>query len=173
MATAPKYVPEEFLVANTGQDLRAERNRETITGLVRGFAAQDIDSIMVSFADDAVYHDILGRDLHGSEARGKASIRLAFLRQFAIAGEHTFVEGSVAANAENGFASWTLVLGKAADGAAARFAGIDEFQFDEAGKVTSKKAWLKGTGRLQRSVAWRNPRGWGAQVRYLVSGASR
>lgn len=64
----------------------------------------------------------------------------------------------------------TLVLGDPADPNAERFAGIDEFRFDKNGMVTVKKAWLKGIPRLGRNVIWRNPKGWGQQLRYLFAG---
>lgn len=147
-----------------------ERNMETISDLVHGFATQDIDRIMGHFAEDALYYDIMGRGWQGTEMRGKAAIRAAFIRQFAIAGRHTYAASNLLADETKGFASWTLILGDPSDSKSTKYAGIDEFIFDQQGLVASKRAWLKSVPALARNIIWNNPVGLIPQLRYLVKG---
>ena len=136
----------------------AARNRRTIQGLVDGYATQDIEGIMALFADDAVFCDIVGNG-RGFEYHGKTAIRQAILRQFDLCGRHTYVNAKVMVEGDLAFASWTLVLGDPGDPKAARFEGIDEFALDQNGKVTLKKAWLKGQPRLRRTLLAHSPAG--------------
>ena len=76
-------------------DWKKNRNRQTIQGLVDGFATQGIEGIMALFADDAVYCDVLGKGLRGDEYHGKTAIRQAILRQFDLSGQHTFVDPKI------------------------------------------------------------------------------
>jgi hypothetical protein len=146
------------------------RNKATIGRLVEGFALQNLDMIMAEFADDGVYYDVLGQGQHGRISRGKAEIRATFAAQFASAGEHTFIDPTIVADVQTGFASWTLVQGRLGDPGAERFAGIDEFGFNGEGQVIVKKAWLKDIPRLRNTLIFRNPKGWGQQIRYLMAG---
>jgi ketosteroid isomerase-like protein len=138
-------------------DWEKNRNRQTIQGLVDGYATQDIDAIMALFADDAVYCDVLGKGVRGDEYHGKAAIRHAIARQLDLCGRHTYVNAKIMVEGDLAFASWTLVIGDPADSKAVRFEGIDEFSLNAAGKVTVKKAWLKGQPRLRRALMARNP----------------
>ena len=135
----------------------AARNRRTIQGLVDGYATQDIDAIMALFADDAVFCQIDGDGVRGDESHGKAAIRQAVARGFDLCGRHTYVNARIMVEGDAAFASWTLVLGDPGDPNAARFEGIDEFALDANGKVTVKKAWLKGLPRMSRELMARNP----------------
>ncbi|MBH5321330.1 nuclear transport factor 2 family protein [Aurantiacibacter sediminis] len=147
----------------TAEDSGGQGSRQTIERMIEGFAKQDIDSIMALIADDAVYCDVLGEGPRGDEYHGKEAIRGAFIRQFAMAGPHTYVGASILLNDDAAFASWTMVLGEASDPTAPRFEGIDEFRLNAGGQVTLKKAWLKGQPRLRRLLMRRNP---GALLRH-------
>jgi hypothetical protein len=149
-----------------------DRNLSVIAELTHGFATQDIDLIMSHFSEDASYFDIMGHGQHGAEAKGKRAIRKAFLQQFAVTGIHTYTDSVAIADIDKGFASWTLVLGVIDDPHAPRFAGIDEFWFDEEGKVTVKKAWLKGLPRLTRKVLRHNPKALLRQLGVLAKGSA-
>lgn len=157
MATAYSSSPRQSGMLAIADDPVSERNRQTIQGMVDGFARQDIDAIMALIAADAVYCDILGDGARGDEYHGKAAIRDAFARQFAMAGPHTYVGANIMVKGDIAFASWTMVLGEAGDPAAPRFEGIDEFLLDAAGQIVLKKAWLKGQPRLRRTLMRRNP----------------
>jgi len=135
----------------------SERCHDTISEMVCAFAVQDIDVIMGLFAEDATYCDIRGDGQSGGEYHGKAAIRKAFVRQFHLAGTHSYELPTIVANGQTVFASWTLVLGNAHDPAAARFDGVDQFALDGDARVILKKAWLKGQPRLARKVMARNP----------------
>jgi SnoaL-like domain len=149
-----------------------DRNLSVIAALTHGFATQDIDLIMSHFSEGASYFDIMGNGQHGAEARGKPAIRKAFLQQFAVTGVHTYTDSVAVADIDKGFASWTLILGDLDDPHAARFAGIDEFWFDEEGKVTIKKAWLKGLPRLTRKILRHNPKALLRQLGVLAKGSA-
>ena len=135
----------------------ADRNRRTIQGLVDGYATQDIDAIMALFADDAVFCQIEGDGVRGDECHGKAAIRQAVARGFDLCGRHTYVDARIMVEGDVAFASWTLLLGDSGDPKAARFEGIDEFALNANGKVTLKKAWLKGLPRMRRELLAHNP----------------
>lgn len=135
----------------------AARNRRTIQGLVDGYAAQDIEAVMALFANDAVFCQVDGDGVRGEECHGKAAIRQAVARGFDLCGRHTYVDAKIMAEGDGAFASWTLVLGDPSDPKAARFEGIDEFALDANGKVTMKKAWLKGLPRMRRELLTHNP----------------
>lgn len=168
MATAyPSSLPQSGAQA-LADDPVSERNRRTIQGMVDGFAKQDIDAIMALIADEAVYCDILGDGPRGDEYHGKAAIRDAFTRQFAMAGPHTYVGANIMVEVDTAFASWTMVLGDAGDPAAPRFEGIDEFVLDAAGQIVLKKAWLKGQPRLRRTLMRRNPAAALRNLRYVL-----
>jgi SnoaL-like domain len=172
MATSPFRTNVEPFEQTARFDAIRHRNLETIAALTDGFAHQDIDRIMAHFAEDACYFDIMGRAQHGGEAKGKPAIRSTFLRQFAVMGQHTYADSVAVADIHTGFASWTLILGAPVGTRTQRFAGIDEFWFDEHGKVTVKKAWLKGIPRLALQVVRRNPKGLAHQMVALIRGTS-
>ena len=172
MASSPFRAKSDRCDQDDQSEAIRHRNLETIAALTDGFAHQDIDAIMAHFAEDAVYFDTIGRAQHGGEANGKQAIRAAFERQFAIMGRHTYADSVAVADIHTGFASWTLILGESAGTKAQRFAGIDEFWFDARGKVTVKKAWLKGLPRLAFIVIWRNPKGFTHQMAALIRGTS-
>ena len=132
--------------------------------MVDDFAQQDIEGIMLLMAEDAVYCDILGNGARCDEYRGKAAIRGAFVRQFEMAGLHTYVGSKIMVEGNLAFASWILVLGDAADPSSPKFEGIDEFALDSSGQVVLKKAWLRGQPRLWRSLIRHNPT---AAFRYI------
>lgn len=157
MTTSSPDLADPGIATIVAADWEKNRNRQTIQGLVDGFATQDIEGIMALFADDAVYCDILGKGLRGDEYHGKTAIRQAILRQFDLSGQHTFVDPIIMVEGDAAFASWTMVIGNPADSKAARFEGIDEFSLNAAGKVTVKKAWLKGQPRFRRRLLARNP----------------
>lgn len=157
MATVYSGSPFQSGMQANADDPVSERNHRTIQGMVDGFAKQDSDGIMALIANDAVYCDILGDAPRGDEYHGKAAIRNAFTRQFAMAGPHTYVGANIMVKGDTAFASWTMVLGDADDHSAPRFEGIDEFLLDAAGQVVLKKAWLKGQPRLRRALMRRNP----------------
>lgn len=157
MTTSSLGLADPRIATIVPADWEKNRNRQTIQGLVDGFATQDIEGIMALFADDAVYCDVLGKGLRGDEYHGKTAIRQAIVRQFDLSGRHTFVDPKIMVEGHAAFASWTMVIGDPADSKAARFEGIDEFSLNAAGKVTMKKAWLKGQPRFRRRLLARNP----------------
>jgi ketosteroid isomerase-like protein len=168
MATAYSSSLHQSGAQAAADDPVSERNRRTIQGMVDGFAKQDIDAIMALIADDAVFCDILGDGPRGDEYHGKAAIRYAFTRQFAMVGPHTYVGANIMVKGDTAFASWTMVLGDAGDPAAPRFEGIDEFVLDSVGQVVLKKAWLKGQPRLRRTLMRRNPAAALRNLRYVL-----
>ena len=168
MATAYSRPPLQSGMQAIVDDPVSERNRQTIQAMVDGFAKQNIDGIMTLIADDAVYCDILGDDPRGDEYHGKAAIRGAFTRQFAMAGPHTYVGANIMVKGDIAFASWTMVLGEADDPSSPRFEGIDEFLLDASGQVILKKAWLKGQPRLRRVLMRRNPAAALRHLRYVL-----
>ncbi len=145
-----------------------ERNRQTIQGMVDGFAKQDIHAIMSLIADDAVYCDVTGKGVRGDEYHGKAAIKMAFIRQFELAGTHTYRNARIMGEGECAFASWTMVVGNSADPSAPIFEGIDEFTLNDEGKIILKKAWLKGQPRLRRSLMAHNPAALFRHFRYSL-----
>jgi ketosteroid isomerase-like protein len=161
LASAPSNTVSS-VPANSKDDDLSARCRITIMKLVEGFAVQDIDTIMDQFAETAVYCDVLGEGARGDEYRGKEAIRAAFVRGFALVGPHTYEKPTVVANGHVCFASWTLVLGDAADPSAPRFEGADHFELDEQARVLLKKAWLKGQPRLARTLINAQPSRQGA-----------
>lgn len=168
MATAYSSSLHQAGVPATVDDPVSERNRQTIHAMIDGFAKQDIDGIMALIADDAVYCDILGVGPRGDEYHGKAAIRDAFTRQFAMAGPHTYVGATIIVMGNTAFASWTMVLGDGDDQSAPRFEGIDEILLDAAGQVVLKKAWLKGQPRLRWTLMRRNPVAGLRHLRYVL-----
>lgn len=140
------------------------RSSQTIKNLVAAYAAQDLESIMSLFADDAVFCDVIGRGVRGDEYHGKAEIRKAIARQIAMTGQHTYLEGTVMAEGNSAFASWTMILDPFRENTRHKFEGIDQFALNDAGLVVLKKAWLKGQPRLKRTLLLKQP---SAMVRYL------
>lgn len=173
MATAYSRLADAPMMRAIAADPSQERNRQTIQGMVDGFATQDIDSIMSLIAGDAIFFDILGKGTNGDEYRGKEAIRKAFVRQFDIAGEHSYCHAKIMVEGDLAFASWTLVIGDPADPKAARFDGIDEFSFNSEGQIILKKAWLKGQPRLRRILLARNPAAVFRHLRYSISSWGR
>ncbi len=159
MATASSMSidPRRMGVVDVKSDVA--RNRRTVQAMVDRFAKQDIDGIMALISDDAVFCDILGKGARGDEHKGKDAIRKAFVRQFELAGRHSYHSANIVADGDYAFASWTMVIGDSADPLAARFEGIDEFAFNAAGLIILKKAWLKGQSRLRRTLLAHNPAG--------------
>jgi ketosteroid isomerase-like protein len=136
----------------TAHDL-TERCRQTAADLVAAFAAQDIETIMSLFADDATYCDVQGAGQRGDEYHGKDAIRAAFLAGFDALGEHTYEAVAVAAEGTTAFASWVLIHGRADDPSAPRFDGADHFEMDENARVVLKKGWLKGLSAVLPDAA--------------------
>lgn len=134
-----------------------DRCHNTVTQLVHEFGRQDIDAIMSHFAENSCYCDLRGGGQRGFEAVGKTAIREAFLRQFYLMGNHTFEAPTIVGSGRTVLASWTLVLGDAADPRTPRFEGADHFELDENAKVVLKKAWLKGQRRLGWHSLLRHP----------------
>jgi ketosteroid isomerase-like protein len=173
MTTSSLSLADPKIATMAPADWEKERNRQTIQGLVNGFATQDIEGIMALFADDAVYCDILGKGPRGDEYHGKAAIRQAILRQFDLSGRHTFIDAKIMVECDVAFASWTMLIGDPAGPRAVRFEGIDEFAFDLDGRVTLKKAWLKGQPRLRRKLLTHNPAALFRHVGYLLKSWGR
>jgi ketosteroid isomerase-like protein len=157
MATASSKLAGPSKMRTVDAEPTFARNRRTVQAMVDGFAEQNIDRIMALIADDAVFCDILGKGARGDEYRGKNAIRKAFVRQFELAGKHSYTDARIVAEADCAFASWTMVIGHPTQYQPARFEGIDEFAFNAAGQIVLKKAWLKGQPRLRRTLLAHNP----------------
>lgn len=142
--------------------------RQTIQGMVDGFACQDIDKVMLLVAEDAIYCDVLGGPPDGDIYRGKKDIRSAFQRQFDMCGPHTFVNAKILVEGQLAFASWTMVVGDLEDSKALRLDGIDEFTLDEQGLVLVKKAWLKGHAKLRNYLILHRPQAVLSQLGYAL-----
>lgn len=173
MATASSRLADPPAARAIDAEPHDQRNRRTVQRMVDGFARQDIDGIMALIADDAVFCDILGKGTCGDEYRGKDAIRSAFVRQFDLAGRHSYLDPNIMVEGECAFASWTMVIGDPANPEAPKFEGIDEFAFNAEGQITLKKAWLKGQPRLRRALLAHNPAALVRHLRYSLSCLTR
>jgi steroid delta-isomerase len=101
---------------------------------IAGFSAGDAEAVVALFALDATVQDPIGSEtLHGHEA-----IRGFYLRAMAM-GAKLFLDGPIRAAANH--AAFAFHAEVEAQGAHMRIDIIDVFAFDEAGSITSMRAF--------------------------------
>ncbi len=122
----------------------ASSNHHVIEKMVNGFARQDMEDIMVLFADDAIYQDMSGSGIFGKTMQGKAAIKRHFSFYFKyLMPSHTYEDSVIFAEGNQVCASWTLVLGsRLKTSHQHRVRGCDYFLMEN-GKVKEKSAFIK------------------------------
>ena len=111
-----------------------EQMYAAVHGYVAAFSAGDAEQVVALFAPDATVEDPVGSDvLHGHEA-----IRAFYVRSMSM-GAKLFLDEPIRAVADTAaFAFHVLVEGP---GMIMHIDVIDLFRFNDAGKVTSMKAY--------------------------------
>ena len=120
---------------------REEADLDQLIAIGEAFNAHDVDAIMSHFAEDGVFDNARGPDIHGQRYVGKAVLD-AFFRE--LMATHPDIQWATIDNrvsGDKGYAEWrrqcTLPSGEKQD-----WLGLDIFTF-RAGKVVKKDTYFK------------------------------
>ena len=114
---------------------------ELLEAIGDAFNAHDVDRIMGFFAEDSVFDNAKGLEVHGQRFAGKAEIRAAFeaLMQRCPDLQWISIDNRVAG--DKGFSEWRRQC-TGADGAREDWLGLDIFSFRD-GLITRKDTYFK------------------------------
>ena len=105
------------------------------------FNNHDVDTVMSSFADDAVFFTVGGPEVFGSKIEGKAAIADAFSAVWAAMPDAHWDHHSHMVTGDRAVSEWTFT-GTNADGQRVEAQGADLFTLRN-GKIIVKQAFRK------------------------------
>ena len=112
-----------------------ERMEAGVTAYIDSYNRGDLDGIVAVFASDATVEDPVGTPAK----QGHAALR-AFFQVGVEAGAKLFLDGPI--RCADRFAVFPFHVELTWDGAVTRIDVIDQFEFDEAGKVIAMKRFF-------------------------------
>jgi ketosteroid isomerase-like protein len=113
--------------------------------IAAGFDTHDLDRIMQSFADDAVFESPRGPQPWGTRYEGKASVREAFAGRFSGIPDVRYQQDEHFVDGDRGASEWTL-SGTTTDGERIEVRGCDLWTFRD-GQVVVKDSYWKMRAR--------------------------
>lgn len=141
-----------------------EITRTTLEAFGQAFVDLDIDAVMDLFAEDAVYYDVVGPAPNGNMYRGKPAIRKVFEAQFRTFPTQTFRDIEIFVEGNKACSAFVYTIGNKDN--ETTFRGHDYLEVNAAGKVTLKRATIKGISEMNRKALFRHPVG---ILKYLFS----
>ncbi len=114
---------------------------EFVDSIVDAFNRHDVDAIVNHFAADGEWFLARGPEPHGRCLRGHAEIRALLTSRFERIPDMRWVNGQSWVSGNTATSTWT-VRGKALDGDAMDWWGIDFWEFSD-GKITKKDTYWK------------------------------
>ena len=114
---------------------------ETLAEIAAAFNRHDLDAIMASFAEDAVFETPRGPDPWGRRCVGKDEVRAGLAARFAGVPDVHYGDDSHFVSGDRGASEWTLT-GTTTDGARVEVRGCDLWTFRD-GKVVRKDSFWK------------------------------
>lgn len=130
------------------------RNHTTVQAMVGAFSAQDLATISDLFAEDAIYHDMLGPGLNGRQYTGRSQITSHFKWLFKLLPSHHYDDAIIITSEDKAHANWTMVLGsQLPEHKRFRVRGSDYFELQH-GEISLKQAWIKNLPGLALAIPW-------------------
>ena len=114
---------------------------DLLRSIARGFDTHDLDLIMSSFTDDAVFESPRGSEPWGTRFAGTAAIREAFAGRFAGIPDVRYQQDDHFVDGDRGASEWTL-SGTTTDGQCIEVRGCDLWTFRD-GQVVKKDSYWK------------------------------
>ena len=112
-----------------------------LRAIATAFDEHDLDGIMGSFADDAVFESPRGSDPWGTRVVGPEAIRAAFAARFSGIPDVRYQQDSHFVDGDRGASEWTL-SGTTTDGTRIEVRGCDLWTFRD-GEVVKKDSFWK------------------------------
>lgn len=118
-------------------------SQQLLADLGAAWDRQDVDGVLACFAQDGIYHDVVGDRPLGATHRGQAAIREALVATFAaFPGARLRTVGQPLIGPDGRAATEWVFEYSGADGRPEQLHGCDFFLID-GGKVKVKNAYMK------------------------------